>query len=164
MNTKSVLLTSNVQLMRSLLVAFFAVFAVFAMSIHADAAEPQGVEGNVIKLKGNFEPGYVMPGSGVEPNKNSETPLAVPVHVFKGKLKALKKPDPKHPQLVKIVQADRKGRYKLPLPPGEYTVVAEIDGRLYLNRLDGHRNWDTVKVTAGKWAVWDIEDSSDASF
>ena len=126
----------------------------------AGAAEQgeQGVQGRVLKLTGNF-----MPSIGGPPGGKTQ-PLAVPVHIFKGSLRPLAKPDPKHPALVTIVQADKDGRYRAALPPGTYTVVAEIDGKLYLNLFLGEGTWGTVKVEKGKWIAWDIKDTSDAAF
>ena len=116
---------------------------------------PQGVKGTVIKLRGDF-----MPGSA----PGSETPLSVPVHIFKGKVKAFEKPDPKHPDLVKIVHSDKDGRYNLVLPPGEYTVVAEINGKLYLNSFDGQGFWSSIQVKTDQWTRWHIRDTSEATF
>ncbi len=125
------------------------------------AGGAQGVKGKVVKLTGNF-----MPTPDATPG-GSRTPLAVPVHIFKGKVKTFQKPNPKHPQLVKIVNSGKDGDYRCVLPAGEYTVVAVIDGRLYLNAWssDGkHRCWATVKVKAGEWTAWDIQDTSSAVF
>ena len=118
----------------------------------------QGVRGVVEKLSGNFMPG---PGRGAGGRRE---PLSVPVHVFKGKVKVFVKPDPKHPQLVAIVKSGKDGRYKVPLEPGEYTVVAEIDGKLYLNIFTGAGFWPTVKVKPGEWTHWDIQETSEAAF
>lgn len=120
---------------------------------------PQGVTGRVIKMTGDF-----MPSIGPGPKRGNLKPLAVPVHVFKGKVKPLAKPDPKHARLVKVVQAGPEGVYRADLPPGEYTVVAEIDGALYLNSFDGDGNWSSLNVEANQWTKWDIKDSSEAVF
>jgi len=116
----------------------------------------QGIRGKVVKRSGNF-----MPGMGSSSGK--EKPLAVPVHVFQGKVKTMKKPDPKHKAAVAVVKADRQGYYEVGLPPGEYTVVAEIDGELYLNSREGDGNWTTVSVLPARWTEWDIEETSDAA-
>jgi hypothetical protein len=134
----------------------------FADDASKAAAEPaQGVSGKVIKMTGNF-----MPGPGPRPG-GTQAPLSVPVHVFKGKVAPFLKPDPKHPQLVKIVNSDRDGTYRVALEPGEYTLVAEIEAKLYLNSFTdsaGKMVWSTITVAAGKWATWDIKDSSGAAF
>jgi len=125
------------------------------------ARRAQGVRGRVVKLKGNF-----MPGPGARPG-GTRTPLAVPVHVFEGKVKPFAGPNPKHPQFVKVVRAGADGAFRVALPPGEYTVVAEIGGRLYLNLVqttpDGPA-WGTVTVKPGQWSTVNIEDTSEAAF
>jgi len=136
---------------------------------------PQGVRGKVSKLVGNHMPGIIMDGPGRGPvgfgggmEGGGGDPLSVPVHVFKGKVKVDHNnppaPDAKHPQLVKVVQADKQGRYIVALEPGEYTIVAEINGKLYLNIFTGGGFWFTVTVKAGEWKVHNIVDSSEASF
>ena len=126
----------------------------------SEPSDAQGVSGKVVKLSGNF-----MPGPG--PARGGRTPLSVPVHIFRGKVKTFEKPDPGHPALAKIVQADKDGNYRCSLPPGEYTVVAEIDGKLYLNLFTFDEKdpcWGTVQVVQGKWSSFNIEDTSSAVF
>jgi inhibitor of cysteine peptidase len=129
-----------------------------ASSQPGKADEPkQGVTGKVIKMKGDF-----MPGPG--PARGTRTPLSVPVWVFKGKVKTHEKPDPQHPSLVTTVKSDKDGVYRVSLPPGVYTVVAEINGKLYLNSFDGDGNWGSIKVEADAWTTFDIKDTSEAAF
>jgi len=118
----------------------------------------QGVAGRVEKWTGDF-----MPGSG--PAKGKVEGLSVPVHVFSGRMSSKTKPDPTHPQLVAIVKSDASGFYAKVLPPGEYTVVAEINGALYLNSYNGSANeWSSIEVTGRTWTKHQIVDSSGASF
>lgn len=132
-----------------------------------DHAPKQGITGKVIKMKGNFMPTIVEPGAPAPANQ-SLTALSVPVHVFKGRVAIFEKPDPKHPALVKTVQSGKDGSYRLALEPGEYTVVAEIHGKLYLNSFtngdDGKMYWSTITVKANEWARQDVNDSSEAAF
>ena len=124
------------------------------------AKAEQGVAGTIVKLVGNFMPGPDGP-------KGTTMPQAVPVHVFKGKVKVFQEPDPEHPAFVGTTQADEEGAFRIPLPPGDYTVVPEIDGKLQLNiqTFDGkHACWATVKVEAGKWTTFNVRDTSQAAF
>ena len=123
-------------------------------------ADAQGVTGKVLALRGDGKPVLgplkprLAPGLGGPPLKTG--PLSVPVHVFRGPLKPFTKPNPKHPALVKTVRSDKQGNYRVALPPGVYTVVAEIRGKLHLTarRDDGH--WATVTVHPGTWSTWNI--------
>ncbi len=89
-----------------------------------EPATQQGIQGRVVKLLGDFT---------LEPPLGEIVPEPVPVHVFRGRLAPIDAPNPQHAALVKIIQPDEEGRFRLSLPPGEYTLVAEIDGQLYLN-------------------------------
>jgi len=120
-------------------------------------ATPQGVRGRVLKLTGNF-----MPGPG--PRGGNMQPLAVPVHIFKGALKPFAGPAKESPAFLATTQADAQGQYTVALPPGEYTVIAEIDGKLYLNIQQGDGSWATVHVKPDQWLTWDIRDTSGAAF
>lgn len=110
----------------------------------------------VLKLTGNRMPRIGPPGA--------TRPLSVPVHVFEGALKPLAKPDPTHSARAKTVRSDRQGRYRVPLPPGVYTVVAEIAGKLYLNLRRSDGNWATITVHPGRWATWNIRETPEAAF
>jgi len=128
----------------------------------------QGVWGTVKRLTGNhmpsMGPGFVGPGGG---GRGGTELLSVTVHIFKGSVPVFSKPNRKHKAFLKTVQSDKKGRYVAGLKPGIYTIVAEIDGKLYLNSFSGGRphSWSTVEVKAGKWTTrWDITDSSGAAF
>ncbi len=118
----------------------------------------QGVKGKAVKLTGNFMPGIGGPPGG------RRTPMSVPVWVFKGKVKPFKKPDRKHPALVKVVRSGKDGTYRVALPPGEYTIVSEIGGRLYLNSYDGVGFWSTEMVEKSRWTEFDLVDSSEAVY
>lgn len=145
---------------------------------------PQGVSGRVRKITGNMMPGIVpdLPDAGrirgdtpfIGGNMARTQLLSVPVHVFKGKVRAANHTElanimpAGHPQFVKTVQSGQDGRYMVALEPGEYTVVAEIDGKLYLNSFRGDRTgawWSTVTVKTGNWTtVQNIDDTSGAAF
>lgn len=120
----------------------------------------QGVHGMVLKLTGNHMPG-VAPA---RPAGGATRPLSVPVHVFKGALKPFAKPHQQRAALVKTARSDKRGNYRVPLPPGVYTVVAEIKGKLYLNLRRSDGNWATITVHPGQWATWIIRDTSEAAF
>lgn len=82
-------------------------------------------------------------------------------------MKPFKEPTDDHPSLVKKVQADKNGMFRVPLAPGEYTVVAEIDGQMYLNLITAKGKdiyWATVDVKKDKWRLYKIVDSSGAAF
>jgi hypothetical protein len=68
-----------------------------------------------------------------------------------GRVEPFEKRGEKSPKPLKTVKANEKGEYEVPLPPGEYTVVAEIGGKLYLNLM--RTDPQTSTVTASGWVV-----------
>jgi hypothetical protein len=136
-----------------------ALSVLIVFTVHADPPVAAArIEGRVIKLTGDFMP-------GPEATQGKRTPLAVPVHVFRGKLQPFAEPNAEHPQLVAIVQSDAAGTFSVTLPAaGTYTMIAVIDGKMYLNTYDGEMNWSSIEVKADAVATWIIEDSSAATF
>ena len=130
----------------------------------AEAKPEQGITGKIVQLSGNF-----MPGPDSKPGrKNAKKPLSVPVHIFKGKVKVFDKPDMDHLAFVQKTHSDVHGVFCCVLPPGEYTVVAEIEGKLRLNSFTpgdkGSLYWSTVTVKEGQWLAVNIEDNSKAVY
>ena len=119
----------------------------------SDAKE--GLRVKVVKLVGDFT---------INPPTGQQVPELSPVHVFRGRVQPFETPDPKHPALIKIVQPDQEGRFEMSLPPGEYTLVLDIGGRLYLNNWLDDGSWAITEVTAGKWTEYTIENVLEATF
>ena len=142
--------------MRALAVAVILLAGCAGAARRPPAAKPaQGIRGRVVKLVGDFT---------MDPPRGESVPQSVPVHVFRGRVKPLDAPDPKHPRLVRIVKPGGDGRFELALPPGEYTLVAEVDGKLYLNSWADDGCWTPVIVRAGRWTEFVIENVLEATF
>ncbi|MEI8195206.1 MAG: hypothetical protein WCI73_04795 [Phycisphaerae bacterium] len=95
--------------------------------------------------------------------------LSVPVHVFKGSMSPYKGQAKEQKEWVATVKADAQGYFEVALEPGEYTVVAEIDGKPYLNVMvfdsaAGRASWPTLRVEKDKVTTWNIEDTTGAAF
>lgn len=120
------------------------------------SAEPQqGLRVKVVKLVGDFT---------MEPVTGRRLPECVPVHVFRGRVQPFEKPDAAHPALLQVVVPGADGRFALPLPPGEYTLVLELDGRLYLNNWLADGCWAIAEVEARRWTDYSIENVLEAIF
>ena len=125
--------------------------------------DKQGVSGLVVALSGNQQPriGIGRPAA--------RRPISVPVHVFRGRLKPFEKPVKMHDQLVKIIQSDKAGKFKIELPPGVYSIVPVIDGKLNTRRGEmdsrtGKMLWPSLRVFPGQFTPLTIEDTSKAVF
>lgn len=128
------------------------------MSPSAPATGAQGVRGTVVRVEGDFMP--PLP----EGYQGTITPLACRVFIFAGKIKSDTPVDEKHPDLRAIVKSDAAGHFTAALEPGTYTVVAELDGKLYLNSFDGDGFWTTITVESGKFIDYKIADNSRATY
>jgi len=109
----------------------------------------------VVKLVGDFT---------MDPPTGQRVPELAPVHVFRGRVQPFEKPDPKHPALVRVVRPGKDGRFELELPPGEYTLVLEIDGKLYLNNWLEDGSWAITEVKPGRWTEYSVENVLEANF
>ncbi len=121
----------------------------------------QGVRGQVVKLTGNHMPTVGVGGGG----RGQRKPLAnTPVWVLKGRCKPVSLIRTVRSKAVARVLTSKDGSYAVALPAGRYTVVAEIDGKLYLNSYNGESQWSSIEVTEDGWVDWKIEDTREAAF
>ena len=120
--------------------------------------------GQVEKWVGNMMPSR---GSRIEAGAK-KTPLQTKIYIFKGKIKSNGLPTfelaPTTNKVFTVVNSDKNGTFKVQLPPGEYTVFAEIDGKLYRNSFDGEGYFSTINMLDGKNARENIVDSRDVAF
>eukprot|EP01120_Amphizonella_sp_Union-15-10_P002847 TRINITY_DN13136_c0_g1_i1.p1 TRINITY_DN13136_c0_g1~~TRINITY_DN13136_c0_g1_i1.p1 ORF type:complete len:125 (-),score=18.17 TRINITY_DN13136_c0_g1_i1:58-432(-) len=121
-----------------------------------------GVHGKVTKHTGNFMPGCAtgtkvphasIPVVALAPLLNSQTCGTKTLADFKTS-----------PEFVCSTVTDANGVYKLTLSPGEYTVIAMIDGKPYLNSYNDGWIWTTVVVPENSFVEWNIDDTSAAYF
>ena len=134
--------------MRHTLLAL-GLLAILASALCAEEAKDadrakQGVEGAVERHAG---------GSGVPPIPDMPvrmqvTPIPSRVLVFKGHLDLKQEPSEKDAQWVKTVETDKQGKFKLELEPGEYTLAALVEKKLFA--------MERVTVKAGEFARRDL--------
>jgi hypothetical protein len=121
----------------------------------ATAESNEGLRVKVVKMIGDFT---------LSPPTGQRLPELAPVHVFRGRVQPFETPDPKHPALIKIVQPDKDGGFEIPLPPGEYTLVLDIKGWLYLNNWLDDGSWAITVVQPHQWTDYTIENVLEAYF
>ena len=125
---------------------------------------PSTVSGSIKKMIGNQ-----TPARGTTPSTAIETPLMTKIYVFQGKIKSDGDSSITYSSLTQkefvIVKSDNSGRFKIELPPGEYTIFAETDpGKLYRNSFDGMGNFSTITIKDGENIDEDIKDTRTADF
>ena len=122
------------------------------------------VSGSIIKVTGNQ-----FPSRGTRRSTAIDTPLMTKIYVFQGKIESAGDSSITYRSLNKkefvIVKSDNSGRFKIELPPGEYTIFAETDpGKLYRNSFDGMGNFSTITIKDGENIIEDIKDTRTADF
>lgn len=97
-------------------------------------------------------------------------PISVPVHIVLGPVEHVSSNPPPELHLLPLeltVKSDSDGRFHAPLPPGTYTLFAEIDGALYLNcheLLPEGEKFCSVTVDELEFQEFNIQDTSEATF
>ncbi|MFM8314814.1 MAG: hypothetical protein ACKOA8_11060 [Deltaproteobacteria bacterium] len=120
------------------------------------------LSGRVERWSGNH-----MPTRGAITEASKTQPLQTKVYIFKGKVKSngpTLEFSSDTQKVFAVVNSDKNGSFKVQLPPGEYTVFAEIEGKLYKNSFDGLGNFSTVTMLDGKSSMENIIDSREANF
>lgn len=114
----------------------------------------EGIYGKVVERYGDW-----MPWVGSNPPDHGERPIECEIYVYEytrtrdfdqayiGNYPIESMPKP----LVGTTSSDRKGRYQLSLPPGDYSVLLlDNDGKLHVNGLNGEGGLCPIRVEAGK--------------
>lgn len=133
---------------------FFILLLLTANCLPAQLVK-QGIQGNVYQRSGNRMPlkGRIM-GKGL--------PVSTDVYFFEPtKLTQVKGQNGKLLQqvstkLVKKVQTDKAGFYKVCLPAGQYTVLVEYQTFYYIPYFSGNEYLSLVQVNEGKMTALEI--------
>jgi hypothetical protein len=67
-------------------------------------------------------------------------------------------------KLVKQFESDKKGHFKIALPPGKYSIFTKKDTLFYANRFDGQGNIAPVEVLPGTITTHDVRIDYDAVY
>lgn len=132
---------------------------VFLLGIAATASAQaqQGIRGTVV-----FKSGNLMPGPGRTPpaGKPVRRELFVyePTKMAQMKTRADGFYEAVQTRLIKRAWSDQQGRFRITLPPGQYSVlVKEPEKGLFANVFDGEMNAFPVEVKAGRFTTVSLE-------
>jgi hypothetical protein len=67
-------------------------------------------------------------------------------------------------RLIKEVQSDKKGFFKIKLPPGQYSLFIKKDSLFYANLFDDRNNIAPVTVEKGKYTTVEVRADYDAVY
>lgn len=111
----------------------------------------QGIEGYVYYVSGNR-----MPSPDVKPAPPKGIKTSLYIYELTNINQVTKQPDGAfysavHTRLVKTVATNKKGYFKVKLPPGSYSLFVKKDSLFYANIFDGNNNIAPVTVTPKKY-------------
>jgi hypothetical protein len=126
------------------------------LAVSAVGQSAQGIRGMVVFKRGNFMPGpRVMPKGQLVKRE---------IYVYEltkmAQMKATTEGfyEEVGTKLVKKGRSDAKGRFRIALPPGRYSVlVKEPNKGLYANVFDGDMNAFPVEVKPGRFTTVSLE-------
>ncbi|MGN6420538.1 MAG: hypothetical protein ACTHMC_23715 [Pseudobacter sp.] len=67
-------------------------------------------------------------------------------------------------RLIKQVNSNKKGEFKVKLPPGQYSIFIKKDDRFYANLFDEKNNIAPVTVAKGKYTEVEVRADYDAVY
>ena len=115
----------------------------------------QGIKGNVYLVSGNQMPSPDLPPS--KPRGMKAT-LAIYELTNTSQVKASGKfYETPSTKLVKLVETDENGAYKVKLKPGNYSLFVKIDSLYYSNVFDDKFNIHPVEIKRGTWSTDDFK-------
>lgn len=110
-----------------------------------------GLRGIIYRVQGNQMPSPGEPASVPQP---FETTLYIYELTNTAKVQPAKQPtfyEAIQTRLVKAIKSDKKGTFKVKLPPGNYSLFLKKDNLFYANMFDDKNNIAPVAVEKGKY-------------
>lgn len=124
---------------------------IFLTSYTSLFCKKAGIRGIIYRVQGNQMP---APGEPVSAPQPFQTTLYIYELTNTAQVKQAQQPsfyEAIHTKLIKEVQPDKKGRFKVKLPPGTYSVFIKKDNLYYANIFDDKNNIAPVAVAPGKY-------------
>lgn len=115
--------------------------------------KPGGIRGKVVWKAGNVMPGPDRPRASGQPVKREIHVYALTKMSEANTIDAGGFYDSVRTQLVKKVVSDAQGRFRVSLPPGQYSVFVKEPKGLWANLSDGEMNINPVAVKPGQFST-----------
>jgi hypothetical protein len=105
-----------------------------------------GIEGVVYKVSGNQ-----MPSPDIKPAAPQGTKATILIYELTNIMQATQKSGSAFftsisTRLVKQVESNKNGHFKVKLPPGDYSLFLKVDSLFYANQFDSRNNIGPVTV------------------
>ena len=154
----------------------FALLYVFALTvscqnmkkISADAPVTQGITGFVNEIRGNQMPSPDQPASTAGSTGKG---LKTTVYIYEMtridqvvQMGTSSFYSDIHSKRIGSVETDTAGRFSISLPPGEYSVFVQVNGKYYANSFDSRNYISTVSVSENKVSEMKISVTASATY
>lgn len=137
---------------------------IFLTSYTCIFGKREGIRGTIYRVQGNQMPAPGEPSTQPQPyqatlyvyqlTNTSQVEKAAKASFYKAI----------HTKLVKEVRSDKKGKFKVKLPPGQYSLFLKTENGYYANLFDDKNNIAPITVVKGKYAEIDMKADWDAVF
>jgi hypothetical protein len=124
----------------------------------------EGIKGKIYRVQGNQMPSPDEPPPAPQPLKTT-------LYIYElTNISQVKKAREGsfyttiNTKLIKEVQSDKKGAFKIKLPPGQYSLFIKKDSLFYANLFDDKNNIAPVTVEKGKYTTVDVKADYDAVY
>jgi hypothetical protein len=152
-------------MLKKILVSGLGVLTIILLSSYACFfCKRQGIQGHIYRIKGNQ-----MPSPDIKPAP--PPPLQTTLYIYELTPRSQVQPTGHasfysaiRTKLVKTVQSDKKGFFKVRLQPGQYSLFIKKDNLFYANLSDEKDNIAPVTVTAGNFTTIDVRADYDAVY
>lgn len=117
----------------------------------------EGLKGNIYRVQGNQMPAPGEPSTMPQPFK---TTLYIYELTNTSQVKRAAHASfytAINTRLVKEVKSDKKGAFKVKLPPGQYSLFVKKDDLFYANLFDDKNNIAPVTVIKGKYTIVEVK-------
>ena len=144
--------------------ALFLLMLVLLSSSTVFFCKRGGIRGNIYRVQGNQ-----MPSPDVPPP--TPQPLQTTLYIYElTNISQVKKSAQAsfytsiNSKAVKEVQSDKKGFFKVKLPPGQYSLFIKKDSLFYANLFDDKNNIAPITVKKGQYTTVDVKADYDAVY
>lgn len=137
---------------------------IFLTSYTCIFGKKEGIRGTIYRVQGNQMPAPGEPST--QPQPYQATLYVYQLTNVNQVQKAAKASfyTAIHTKLVKEVRSDKKGKFKVKLPPGQYSLFLKAEKGYYANLFDDKNNIAPVTVVKGKYAEIDMKADWDAVY
>jgi hypothetical protein len=145
--------------------SFFVAFMPFIMSLTDNSdTKGQGIEGHVYRISGNQ-----MPSPDQKPNPPKGIKTTLYIYALTNLSQAEKQDQGPfyhsiHTKLIKKIQTNSAGYFKVELPVGHYSLFTKKDSLFFANSFDGANNISSVQVVAQKMTSVTFKIDYDAAY